>query len=322
MKFSSLILHLSSFCLCALLSAQTPPPSWWSEYNLTDANPANDTAVATVGQAKHVFTKANDYLDTALASVGGSGAAIDQIETQTWFTDTTNDNQALLIGQLKTFAAPFYDRLNSADVDFDTTAMVTTGDPSIYPWIEPPSDATIDKQLATLGQLKFVFSFNLENWVPPIMDSDNDGLPDVWEQRIVDADPDDQILSIADVLGDGNFDGDAFTDLEEYQQDTDPIDYYNSDNATYAVVPALVILNGDLQRVSHGGVSPQAITAQVVNADGSNTPLENAPIFLRSNDLVTYLSTSTDFSGEASTLVVRTDSNGMVSFWIKNNTSI
>lgn len=44
-----------------------------------------------------------------------------------------------------------------------------------------------------------------------------------WRQRIVDADQNDSITTIADVTGSGDFDQDGLTDLEEWQLGTDPL---------------------------------------------------------------------------------------------------
>ncbi len=59
-------------------------------------------------------------------------------------------------------------------------------------------------------------------------DSDKDGLPDVWEQQIMNADPNDAIKSISDVVPGGDFDGDGFDNLTEFKQGsslTDPDDH-------------------------------------------------------------------------------------------------
>ena len=55
-------------------------------------------------------------------------------------------------------------------------------------------------------------------------DDDGDGLPDDWEQQIIDADPNDEITEIADVCPDDDFDGDGFTNKWEYRIGTDPKD--------------------------------------------------------------------------------------------------
>ena len=54
-------------------------------------------------------------------------------------------------------------------------------------------------------------------------DSDKDGMPDDWEMQIVNADPDDDISSVNDVLPDDNFDGDGLSNLSEYEKGTDPL---------------------------------------------------------------------------------------------------
>ncbi len=55
-----------------------------------------------------------------------------------------------------------------------------------------------------------------------IIDEDGDGLPDWWEQQIIDADPNDAITSIHDVHPGDDFDSDTLTNLREYQLGTDP----------------------------------------------------------------------------------------------------
>ncbi len=53
-------------------------------------------------------------------------------------------------------------------------------------------------------------------------DRDDDGMPDEWEQQIVDADPD--IDDIHGVSPGDDFDGDGETNLEEYENSVDPTD--------------------------------------------------------------------------------------------------
>lgn len=55
-------------------------------------------------------------------------------------------------------------------------------------------------------------------------DKDDDGLLDDWEQQIADDDPADVIEDIHDVLPGGDYDGDGYTNLEEYQAGSDPTD--------------------------------------------------------------------------------------------------
>jgi hypothetical protein len=55
-------------------------------------------------------------------------------------------------------------------------------------------------------------------------DSDGDGLPDAWEQQIVDANPTDNILNIADVNPNDDFDHDGVSNQQEFLAGTSPTD--------------------------------------------------------------------------------------------------
>ncbi|MCH7227082.1 putative Ig domain-containing protein [Haloferula sp. A504] len=66
-------------------------------------------------------------------------------------------------------------------------------------------------------------------------DTDGDGLPDFYEQAIIDADPNDSVTGFADVMGTGaapavtDFDADGANDAQEFANGTDPLDE-DSDN--------------------------------------------------------------------------------------------
>jgi len=64
-------------------------------------------------------------------------------------------------------------------------------------------------------------AFDLDNTVA---DSDDDKLPDIWEQQIVDADPMDEIATIWQVFSGEDFDRDGQTNRFEYLSGTSPID--------------------------------------------------------------------------------------------------
>ena len=192
-------------------------PEWWTERGVTNNQPQVDQAPVLQGQAKHIVYQAYLELEDRLAPVGGAGAEVTALIQSAWFTDSMHDNRPLLLGQLKHLARPFYDRLNA--VGF-TTDDVVTGDTSFYPWTANSGDDADDAP-ATLGQLKFAFSFNPAPWAET--DEDGDTLPDLWEQQIVDADPNDAIAAIEDVLASDDFDGDGLINGDEFIADTNPL---------------------------------------------------------------------------------------------------
>jgi len=63
-------------------------------------------------------------------------------------------------------------------------------------------------------------------------DNDGDGLPDSWEQQIIDDDPLDDIETIWDVSPDDDYDDDGSTNGEEFCANTDPTD----DQSFFAVI--------------------------------------------------------------------------------------
>ena len=79
----------------------------------------------------------------------------------------TNNYYPVNVGQLKSVAKPFYDRLIEEDYA------------NLYPWTSTTNDDG-DYALANLGQLKRVFSFDFLNFG---RDADGDGMSDDMEQR-------------------------------------------------------------------------------------------------------------------------------------------
>lgn len=57
-----------------------------------------------------------------------------------------------------------------------------------------------------------------------LTDSDGDDLPDWWEQQVIDYNQSDEITGFEDVLPEDDFDGDNFSNIKEYQKETDPTD--------------------------------------------------------------------------------------------------
>ena len=64
-----------------------------------------------------------------------------------------------------------------------------------------------------------------------LLDTDNDGLGDEWEQAVIDADPNDAFVSLADINPGDDLDGDNLTNLQEYTVPrTDPLDPDSDDD--------------------------------------------------------------------------------------------
>ncbi len=61
-----------------------------------------------------------------------------------------------------------------------------------------------------------------DDFIFSIVDLDSDLLPDPWEQQIIDANPNDAITSINEVLSGDDYDSDTLSNLKEYQLGTDP----------------------------------------------------------------------------------------------------
>lgn len=116
----------------------------------------------------------------------GSGKPIPSWNTPANATESEKQRAPLLIGQLKAIAAPFYIRLNVANPSWLTTQRTLngtqeSGNPSnIYPWTATLADDS-NSSVATIGQLKAVFSLRFEAGLgvvidPNLVDHDGDGL--------------------------------------------------------------------------------------------------------------------------------------------------
>jgi hypothetical protein len=71
----------------------------------------------------------------------------------------------------------------------------------------------------TLGERGTIYRYDL-----PPDGYDDDGLPFLFKQMIIEADPNDAIYEYADVRPEDDFDGDGETNWEEYLNGTDPTD--------------------------------------------------------------------------------------------------
>ncbi|MDO8544176.1 MAG: LamG-like jellyroll fold domain-containing protein [Opitutaceae bacterium] len=133
---------------------------------------------------------------------------------------------------------------------------------------------------------------------PMAIDTDNDGMADGWE-ILYGLNP----LDPADAAADG--DGDGKTNPLEYQTGTNPNDYYNG------VLPELVSLIGGNLRPGPSGL----VGVRVMRADG--TLLPNAPIAFQTTSGGIAISTSPLGTSPATTLVVRSDAQGIASIYVQ-----
>jgi hypothetical protein len=199
--------------VCIGAAHAQPVPDWWSDSatQIIDpqASPENYAPV-NLGQLKHVASQARIHLNLALPQWGGAGSGINLLVSG--FSQTDNFAPANL-GQLKAIAKPFYDRISL--LGYDTRAnLVNRGYPAEwlhpYPWA-PSTPASENYAAANLGQLKVVFSFDLEGFT--VVDVDGDGIPDAWELYYFGT------LGLSDA---DDPDHDGLTNLQEFLAGSDP----------------------------------------------------------------------------------------------------
>jgi len=200
------------------LRAFATAPSWWNTRGAVDQlTTANDYAPINQGQLKNLAKAAAAELDQRLP--GGAGTVVQSLVNSWLIRDAETDHFTLVnLGQLKTVVKPFYDRL------------ISVGYARAYPWTEGSNPAQ-DFAAANIGQAKNLFSFNLSA-TDLAHDVDQNRLPDWWEQYY---------FGHTGISPNADPDGDALTNLQEFQQTTDATDYYNGR------LPLLTIVSGNEQ---------------------------------------------------------------------------
>ncbi|GAA5131063.1 Ig-like domain-containing protein [Luteolibacter yonseiensis] len=231
----SLLCLLASF-ICGGVAAAQAPPEWWTTGSspvIEEGAPADNRAMANVGQAKWMTSKALKALGSAAtdlaiqvrADLEGTppdhldriiNLAVPDPKPADW---SEKQRAPLLLGQLKAIARPFYNRLNAAapswvldqiQQNHDGNAILGTHywqvsgnadytQNGYFPW-NPATPVDANNAPVTIGQLKAVFSLRFQSF-PAGPDADGDGLPDARETEL-GTDPDDPDTD-ADGMPDG-----------------------------------------------------------------------------------------------------------------------
>jgi hypothetical protein len=257
----SLLLLIVAIALTPLLS-RAAAPQWWSEYGVTNSNTPNDYAAANQGQAKNIAAAAINEMDNDLPQFGGS--QLDGLlAILTGTSAQTNDYAAINLGQLKNLATPFYNRLLA--LGYVGPPLVVTGTfpllTGTYPWINSSNPAN-DYAAANIGQIKYAFSFDVTH-------SGSGGpIPDWWIEHYFGS------LLISGTTLNPNADvpwsGGQMTYSQTYQQGLNPVDFYNDQT------PTLAIVSGNNQTGAPGGYAPAALVVSVTGATGNALP--GAPV--------------------------------------------
>jgi len=126
---------------------------WWYERGVLNANQMpEDFALVVQGQLKWMVLNAYEEFEAKLP--GGAGSEITTLVNS--FANTDNYT-AVNLGQLKNVAKPFYNRLWALGMTNSYPQGVTTQ----YPW-NSLTNTPNDYSSANIGQLKYLFSFELQ----------------------------------------------------------------------------------------------------------------------------------------------------------------
>ncbi|YCM42807.1 hypothetical protein V2O64_15980 [Verrucomicrobiaceae bacterium 227] len=158
---------------------------------------SNDTTDGTDGTWTDIYVYDNDG--------GTTGQDATQMRLFAGNTQFSARNQVL--------------RFEGGGVDFETPASYRTFRivmESASGWVGPGDPDDPGDALA-LAEIEFFGTLD-------IVDTDEDGMDDNWEQGVIDAVPDDAFETLADIDPDADLDGDTLTNLEEFTfPQTDPL---------------------------------------------------------------------------------------------------
>lgn len=213
---------VAALCIfaCAASSRSQQDPEWWEDVLRSgdDDSIESNYAPANLGQLKHFADQARIHLNQAAYGFGGAGSELETL-VASWPSASAGNYAPINLGQLKAVVDRFYARLDEIRFDY-RPQLISQGYEGNWtgnrPWDESLSKE-VNYAPANLGQLKILFAFDLSEY-----DTDLDGLPDWWEQRIVDASSTDGITNITQVVKEDDFDGDFVSNEREWQIESDP----------------------------------------------------------------------------------------------------
>ena len=265
--------------LPTVLHAGTPP-AWWSARGVLTVGGTADYAAVNQGQVKNIARAAMNEMDAMLPQSAGTGihGVVDAWSVPGFLP---HDYSAMNLGQLKNLTKPFFDKLLSVGYQGPPLESGT------YPWV---SGTANDYSLANIGQVKNLFSFDVTYSSDP-----NNPLPDWWQMKYFG--------QLGNPAG-ADPDGDGMTNLQEYQQGTNPTDYGTG--------PNLSIING----ASQTGAPGQVLAPLVVRVtDSSGNVLAYAPVQFSIRNGDASLSTTSSGGGGA-VLRLLTGSDGLAQAYI------
>jgi pectin methylesterase-like acyl-CoA thioesterase len=137
------------------------------------------------------------------------------------------------------------------------------------------------------------------------IDADHDGLPDFWEIAYFG--------NIAPSPGDDP-DGDGRSNLQEYQQGSDPNDFYNG------VPPSIEVTSGNWQTGKPNAFLPQPLRIRLLDNNGA--PYTNSPVTFTISDGDGQLApTITGSPSLSQAITLRTDANGYAQVYLYQGVS-
>ena len=290
---------LLTLCLAPTLSAD---PVWWTTgptplIHGNETGTTNNYAPANLGQLKNFADQAKAHLDQQMHGLGGAGLDI-QTMTDGW-TSAADSYLPINLGQLKSVVDKFYTRLDVVHFDYKSQLIST---PNLYGGIwtgNPPRPWNVNTALTdnyapvNLGQLKILFSFDLSKDGP-------DALPDWWEKYYFNGTTGNPPA--------GDSDGDGLTNLQEYQQGTNPNDFWNGQP------PVFVKVKGDNQSGPPNAYVSLPLTVRVQNAQGKGLSNASVTFSVVSGGGTLQLNSA---SAGAATVTRSTDATGVVQVYFK-----